>query len=148
MTDYLAAEPLIVARIQAKVAGLNLKTVIDIANIEDAFEYQQGFPAVFVSYYGDIIGANAGDGAGQIVQQSYVVMPAVQNVRDTLGNSAARREVGPILFAVNEALLGWPPSADHGPLRKATSPRAPNKPGLAYFPQVFTTSVALVGDPT
>ena len=46
MTDYLEAEPLIIARLEAKLT--TFKKVVGMPNIEEALEQQQILPAVFV----------------------------------------------------------------------------------------------------
>ena len=144
LTDYLAAEPLIVARLRDQVAGVpHVLTAADLAGVEARAQHT---PALHVIYDGDEPAGEAGQsdaGDVQITWQRWLVVLAVRSARDTLGGAGARALAGPLLVAVIQALAGWRPSADHSPMLRASAPRPVFDAGFAYYPQLYRTAVVL-----
>lgn len=146
LTDYLAAEPLIVARLQAQVAGVPAAHVLTAADLAGVEARAQITPSLHVLYDGDEPAGEAGQsetGDTQIVQQRWLVVVAVRSARDTRGGSGARALAGPLMVAVIQALAGWRPSADHGPMIRASAPRPLFDPGFAYYPQLYRCPIVL-----
>jgi hypothetical protein len=146
ITDYLAAESLIVARLRAQVSGVpsaNVMTTADLAGVEAR---AQRTPALHVIYNGDEPAGVAGQsdlGDSQVVQQRWMIVVAVRSGKDTLGGSGARSVAGPLMVDVIQALAGWRPSADHGPLIRGSAPAPLFEAGFAYYPQLYRCAIVL-----
>ncbi len=146
LADYLAAEPLIVARLRAQVAGVpdaNVLTAADLAGVEARAQHT---PALHLIYDGDEPLGEPGQsetGDTQITWQRWLLVVAVRSARDTTGGSGARAVAGPLLVATIQALAGWRPSADHSPLVRAGAPRPVFDAGFAYYPQLYRTAIVL-----
>ncbi len=138
MNDWLAAEPLIKARLEDQVPDVTVLAAADLAGVT---ERQQITPAVHLLYGGDVpvreaVGT-AERGAGQITDQRWVVVIATRSARDVVGGSGARQLAGPIVAQTLDALRGWTPDGFTRPLRRGSGMPPKYSPGFAYFPFQF-----------
>lgn len=148
MDDYLAAEPLIVARLESQVTGVKVLTAADLAGVKEA---AQVTPAVHVLYGGDRLADSVGHGIAQTWAQIWWVVVAVRNARNQGKGREARKAAGPYIAQVFQALTGWQMSStDHGPLKRVNPPGGPvySPGGFAYFPLAFETIVQNLGNST
>jgi hypothetical protein len=144
----LSAEPLIVARLEAKLAALNLPAlrVLTAPDLAEVAEEQQTVPAVHVVYGGHAISQDQGEGAVVELQQTWHTVVVVRNVRGIRSGEAAREEAGQILDAVFRALTGWRPGAEFRRLRPANAPRAGYSKGYGYYPLSWTLKMQMRGE--
>lgn len=135
--NHLGLEALLVERIKSAVPAF--RDVLGMADLAAMQESSQGTPAAHVIYQGDAIpsGSSAGQGTAQVVVQSWLVVVAVRNARDTLGGSDARRDAGALLTDTIQALSGWQPAPEFRPLVRVNAPRPGFNAGFAYFPLAF-----------
>jgi len=141
--DYLAAEGLIRARLEAGVTGARVLAAADLSGIPES---AQVTPALHVVYDGDRLGDDGGRHRGQQVYQRWLVVVAVRNAAGQRSGAGARQAAGPLLSAVLSALLGWSPSPDHQPMKRIDAPRPAFTPGgFAYFPLAFETRINTEG---
>ncbi len=139
ITDYLAAEQLLIARLRSAVPGFH--AVLGAADLDGVAEAGQTVPAAHVIYDGDALpggdAARGGAGAAQMVAQRWMIVVAVRNVRQTLSGDGARGEAGPLISQTLAALSGWQPSPAFRPLRRVPGPRPGYNAGFGYFPLLF-----------
>ncbi len=143
MADYLAAEPLIIQRLQSQIANM---AVLSAADLADVVEAQQTTPAIHVLYDGDRLVDAQGRGQAQAVAQRWMIVIAVRNARDQGKGGKARGTAGPHLDAALKTLSGYELSTGHGALKRVPAPRPVySKGGFAYFPLAFETVVETLG---
>jgi hypothetical protein len=143
MADYLAAEALIIQRLQSQVPGMKALSAADLADVAEA---KQTTPAFHVLYHGDRLVDAQGRGQAQAVAQRWMIVITVRTARDQGKGGAARNTAGPHLDAALKALSGWEPDQSHGALRRVAAPRPVySKGGFAYFPLAFETVVETLG---
>lgn len=141
--NYLRIEALLRARIEASVAGL--KAVLGAADLAGVSEAAQITPAVHVLYDGDEVVTRGGDSVAVAVNQRWLVVVAVRNVRNQATGDAARAEAGELIWEVLRAVQGWQPAADLGPLARVNGPAPAYISGFAYFPLAFNCLVPMTG---
>lgn len=146
MDNYLIAEQLIVERLTTRLRGV--KKVLAAADLAGVAESSQTTPAVHVVYQGYRPTQEKEDGATQQTEQTWLVVVAVRNVRDTRAATATREDAGPIMLDCLRALQGWLPSKEHSRLKLSTAPQAGYRAGFGYFPMAFTTKLITRGDDT
>lgn len=135
--DYLALEPLLIARLRAEVTGV--KAVQGAADLASVSAKQQVTPAVYVIYLGDNVGPNAG--AAHVVSQTWAVVPTVYYADANGTGEGARRLAGPLIGQCIAALAGWTPRIDIKPLaRVQSSTPAEYADNFGYFPLLFVGS--------
>lgn len=135
LTDWLAAGPLIVERLRAKVPGLRLVAQLaDLANIEQAAVQ---VPAAFVAYDGDRYAEGAASGMAQHGAQRWQVVLAVRNASVGGNGAGVPGEAGPLLPQIGAALAGWSPFDGGRPLRRVTALRPGYTVGFGYYPLAF-----------
>jgi len=139
VVNYLGAEPLLIARLQAQVPGV--KAVLSAADLAGVAESKQQTPALHVLFRGYRPTRTSGEGRVQETEQTWQVVVAVKNLRSPQTGEHAREEAGPLLAAVLAALQGWRPSAEHTPLTLAAGAAPGFSRGYAYFPVAFGTNV-------
>lgn len=139
--DYLALEPLLVARLRAEVSGV--KTVQGVADLASLSSKQQVTPAIYVVYLGDIVGTTAGN--AQPCDQIWAVVPTVYYADASNTGEGARRTAGPLITRTLAALSNWRPRQDMKPLRRVQS-NAPAEydDGYGYFPLLFTSGFVFI----
>ena len=146
LTDYLAAEPLIVDRLRDQVAGVPDMRVFGAADLAGVEARAQHTPALHVVYDGDEPLGEAGQsqsGDTQIAWQRWIVWVVARSARDARGGTGARAVAGPLMAATIQALAGWRPSADHSPMIRGAAGRPAYDAGIAYYPQLYRTAVVL-----
>lgn len=141
--DYLYLEPLIIERVRESVPGLaDVAGIPDLASVDEA---RQVTPAVYVVYLGDDVGGGAqhqgSRGAIQTVTQNWAVVLSVHYADATGSGEGARKEAGPLLGALLQALSGWLPDGATAPMKRAPQ-QAPvaYANGYFYYPLVFQAS--------
>ena len=138
MDDWLAAEPLIKARLADQVPDVAVLSVADLAGV---VERGQVTPAIHVLYAGDVplkeAPGTADRSAGQITDQRWVVVIATRSAKDMVGGSGARELAGPIIARALAALRGWTPAGFTRPLRRGAGMPTKYSAGYAYFPFQF-----------
>ncbi|MBF0214550.1 MAG: hypothetical protein HQM00_13480 [Magnetococcales bacterium] len=129
MIDYLAIEPLIVARLEDQLADVTIKSTWGIPKIPETFDLP---PAVLIFLEDDRPGPESG--RSQKVEQVWLCLVVVNDP----GN-----EAGPLIAQVIRALSGWTPDgATFAPFKRVKSTFAPDTSpnGVYYFPLAFSTS--------
>lgn len=133
-TDYLAAEPLLVARLESELdASVAVKTAEELAGLD---ELSQKTEAVYVIYDGDSPGGNAGDGSRAVMKQRWMTVVAVRN-RNTLDGEKARRKAGELMAAVNTALAGYKLGQGFLPIIRVGATPPGYSDTYGYFPIAF-----------
>lgn len=139
--DYLALEPLLVARLTSAVSGV--KVVQGVADLASLASKQQVTPAIYVIYLGDIVGTAAGK--AQPTDQIWAVVPTVYYADASDTGEGARRLAGPLITRTLAALSHWRPRMDMKPLqRMASSTPAAYDDGYGYFPLLFTSGFVFI----
>lgn len=146
MDDLLALEPLLKARLSGCVDGLAGK-VFSRAELAAVEQYRQAAPAAHIVYAGYRVLETKADGRWSRLEQRWYVAIAVKHAGDQVAGDQLREEAGPMLAAVGRALMGWKPSAEHGCLALITAPAPVYRPGFAFFPLMFATTLVVKGDP-
>lgn len=141
LTNHLSAEQLLIDQIKARVP--EFKAVLDAGDLEDVEEQAQIVPACHVLYGGDYPGQTAGRGTATRIDQHWQLFICVKNAKTA---KTARQEAGALITKVIEALSGWTPSINHGPVTLVpTGQPAGYSAGFAYFPLRFSTEVVTKG---
>lgn len=143
----LSAEPLIVERLEERLAGLNPRPhVITAPDLAGVTEEQQLTPAVHVVYGGHRIAQEQGNGLIVEIEQTWHTVIAVRNVRGVRQGSEARADAAVIMSAVFAALAGWKPPMDKvRALRPANAPTAGYTRGFGYYPLTWTLRLQMRG---
>lgn len=137
--DFLALGPLLVEHLaNALPPQVRAQTLHDLASVANG---QQAVPAVFVAYDGYRV-TDASIDARLAVDQSWLTVVTVRNVRDAAVGAHARNEAGAIAAQVIETLhrARFPGVK---PLRFASAPRPGFSAGYFYLPLAWTASIAL-----
>jgi hypothetical protein len=132
--DYLAAEPLIIARLAERVTDA---TTLTAADLQGVAEKAQVTPAIHVIYAGDVVpgGAAVDEGNYHLIRQQWMTVIAVRSARGQRSGSGARELAGPLITGAIKALASWRPVQGLGRLRRVPAPRPTFTPGgFAYFP--------------
>lgn len=139
MDDYFAAEALILRRIAAELP--DLRVVDGGRSLSEIQGRRSVSPAVYVLYDGQeaLMGAQQ----AQVVAQKWVVVTMVRNAR--AWGTGERGEAGLLMVRLCQALLGWQPGPDHGPLTMATAPGPLFQGGVGFYPLRFITRIVLSG---
>ncbi|MBF0614225.1 MAG: hypothetical protein G8237_04925 [Magnetococcales bacterium] len=141
MTDLLAAEPLILDRLRDRVA---LARQVHGARTFKAIPARTGaMPALYLIADGFQPLMRAG--CEQAVEQVWLVVVAVRNLHDAEGGQGERREAGPLLFQVCQALIGWQPVPELGAMHLIASPGSVFSDEQALFSLRFAMRFVLCG---
>jgi hypothetical protein len=139
--DYLALEPLLVARLRAEVSGV--KAVQGLSDLASLSSKQQITPAIYVIYLGDIVGNVSGN--AQPTDQVWAVVPTVYYADAGDTGEGARRIAGPLITRTLGALGNWRPRLDMKPLKRMqSSTPAEYDAGFGYFPLLFTSGFVFI----
>lgn len=131
----LHLEPLIVARLRERLPGhVHVLSAADLAGVAEG---SQPTPAVHVVYQGYRVIESRPDGRAARLQQTWLAVVAVRNVRDAAAGSAARGDAGQIAESVIAAMMGWKPDAINKPLTLTSAPAAGFRAGHLYLPLAF-----------
>jgi hypothetical protein len=144
ITNYLAAEPLLIARLTAKLPGIKILSAADLAGVAEG---AQNTPAVHVLYDGDRMADSSSDGAGMLVWQRWLAVVAVRNAKTQRTGEDARDDAGLILLDLLKALQGYKLSDDFPDrLRRVAAPRPLFNAGFLYIPTAWEVKVGVSGD--
>lgn len=141
--SWTPLEDALVARLQDRL-GAMAKRYLTTAEYADVEEESQATPVVAVVYQGYAPVSTPGQvyaAKVQQIEQSFYVVVAVRNARNTRNREGAREASAPIVKAVMNALIGWRPPGlpEEGPLQLAPAPGAAfTDAGFAYYPIAFT----------
>ncbi len=141
MTNYFAAESLILQRLQTLADDFRLITTG--RSLKEIQEHPAPTPALYLIYDGQksIIGA----GKQQAIDQQWLVVIAVRSARDRISGAHERLEAGPLLIKICETLIGWQPDTEYGPLGLGSAPGPLHGDGMGYYPALFYTRMVLKG---
>lgn len=139
MENYLAIEGALIERLKAEVPDFD--AVLGMADLASMQESGQPTPAAHIIYDGDTlpsgVNASAGKGAMQKVVQRWLVVVAVNNVRDTRGGTDTRADAGVLISQTLKALSGWQPLPGSRELVRVNAPKPGFNAGFGYFPLAF-----------
>ena len=136
--DFLAAEPHIVARLKAALAGLKPAVhVLTVSELSAIKEDLQPVPAVHVVWNGFAVLESRLDGRQARLDHTWLIVTAVRNVRGLQSGAAARADAGPLMARAGAALMGFRPPGVAGPMRMVSAPAAGQSPGFMYLPLAF-----------
>jgi hypothetical protein len=123
--DYLALEPLIIARLQDQIPDLaaNVRPLADANVLADGGGNTT--PALLVIYAGEAIDypENMRQATGtERIDQTWAVVVSVRSSTDPRAGSAARAIAGPLITRVIRTLSGWRPDEGYETLRRIDAP--------------------------
>ncbi|MEW6446327.1 MAG: DUF1834 domain-containing protein [Pseudomonadota bacterium] len=131
----LQLESHIIARLRERLPGhVHVLSAADLAGVAEG---SQPTPAVHVVYQGYRVIESRPDGRAARLQQTWLVVVAVRNVRDASAGSAARSDAGLLADGVIAALMGWKLDAVNKPLKLTNAPAAGFRAGFLYVPLAF-----------
>jgi len=134
--SFLSLEPALVERLKARLPdGVHVLTRADLAGVTEG---SQPTPAVHVIYGGYRVAEN---GPMTLIEESWMTVVAVRNVRNVASGAGARDEVSTLLNDILDALDGQRLANGFRALRLASPSARPGYTGgYAYFPLFWTTS--------
>ena len=148
-SNFLAAEPLIIARLRAVLpAHVHVLAAADLADVSADM---QPTPAVHVLYQGYSVADNRTPAFAAVDQQWLTVIVA-RNLRDITGGFDARQDAGPLAAQVMDALYRHRLKAADGtyfgaaPLRLDSAPQAGFADGHFYLPLGWTAPITFGSD--
>lgn len=143
MDNYFSAQTLIINRLMEEVPGL--RAVRGARDMAEVAAHRGNAPAAYVLYDGQEPYLAAGLEA--VVNQRWLVVAAVHNLRDNGNGEGERNEAGALMIYFSRALIGWSPDAEHGPMTLAKAAGPQFSGGFGFYPLAFTSRVVLSGDP-
>ncbi|MBL4797643.1 MAG: hypothetical protein JKY50_09525 [Oleispira sp.] len=127
----------IVARLKEKVpSNVRVMTSAELASVTEG---NQPTPAVHVIYRNYRVTENRPDGKAARIEQQWMLVVAVKNLREMTSGSAARSDAMELADIVAPSIMGWQPSAAAKPFKISNAPAAAQGQGHYYLPLVFTT---------
>lgn len=142
IADYLAAGALIEQRVQASLPQLLVKSIADVADLEEKTPKDL---AVFIVYDGDVPAGIAGQNESQLVQQHWLLVLAVRNRRGQATGAGVQDAAGPLLSDLIALMLGWRPSDQFTSLRRVAAPKPGFSASFGYYPLRFETYLITEG---
>lgn len=140
---FLGLEPLIINRlIESPLTDLGVR-VLAVKDFGSVAESSLPKPSVRVAFVGHRILADNGPVAPgwARVEQTWLIVPAVRNVREMQTGAAAREDISPLIDIAFDALDGWPPGNGFGVLTSVTPGAAPSVyEGSLFVPLAFTST--------
>lgn len=141
----MSLESALIERLQTRLpAGVHVLSAADLAGVAEG---SQPTPAVHVVYQGDRPLEVSSSGRTARVEQTWLVVAAVRNVRDARAGTGARQDGMALLDQARRALMGWQPEGASTPLKLAAAPRPGFHAGFQYMPTAFAIETILHGDP-
>ena len=132
MDDYLAAEPLIVARLNDQISGnVTIQSTWGMPKLQEHFDTP---PAVLILLEDDRPGEVNLSGTAQKIEQVWTCVVVVKD---------AENEAGPLISQVIQAMSGWQPEGTtFSPFNRVKSSfKHDYSPSATfYFPLAFSTS--------
>lgn len=142
--NFLALEPLLVARLAEQLADLSPKVhVMSAADLAGVTEATQITPAVHMVFFNYRVTETRPDGTVARIVQTWVPTVATRNVKDTRTGAAARATAGLIAWRVLQALMGFKPAGVSKPMQLVNGPGAGSSNGFAYLPLAFEAELVL-----
>lgn len=145
LPNFLALEPLLVARLVEQLADLSPKvhvlTAVDLAAVTEATQLT---PAVHVIYNGHSITERDSSGRKVRVEQTWLAVVATRNARKLATGEAARVDAGHIAARVCQALMGYKPAPLSKPLALVNGPSSGFSAGYQYLPLAVVAELVLV----
>ncbi|MCY0966132.1 phage tail terminator protein [Parathalassolituus penaei] len=139
MFDHIETE--LVARLKSRLpAHVHVLTAADLAG---ATEASQPVPAVHLVYQNYRVLESRNDGRASRIQQTWLAVIAVRNVRNPRSGSAARSEAVELAAQVAPTLMGFKPDAAAKPLILVNAPQASYSAGHQYLPLAFAVETTL-----
>ncbi len=143
----LGLEATIVERLRTTLAAAGVKAKVmsaaDLAGMKDAFQFA---PAVHVIYQGYRVKETRANNLVSLVEQTWLTVAAVRNVRDQKTGAAARNDSKDINAAVYQAMAGWLPPGAWEPFRLADGPGAGFEGCVFFIPLAWKTLIQLSRD--
>lgn len=146
MSNVFAVEPLLIARIEANVAGL--EDVGSVSKLAGFRPDQIPLPSVYVlPAESPEPEDDPNDGGFQIERQRWEIVICVGHTEDVATDDAdtTTSRAGVILFDVIQALVGWRPVAGYLAFSYKGRPAPYFEPGYAEFPALFETGLVITG---
>lgn len=148
--NYLALEPLILARIAAQLTvgtgtGKDLAKVGGVAEFEFALENDGPFPSAYVLYADDDVEQKGFDGRRMMVTQRWQVALLVRPSITTSTGAASLVAAGTVLSKLVNALTGWTPAGGYQAMKriKASGQSVVYANGMALFVLDFEVGLPL-----
>ncbi len=143
--NFLALEPLIVARLKEQLADITPKvhvlTAFDLAGVEESKQFTPAVHVIFGGYA--VVSTPRSDGRAVRVSQKWIACPVVRNVHAARSGMATREDAGTLAQRVFQALLGFKPCNDITALQASHAPSGSYTPGFFYLPLAFTVELNL-----
>lgn len=145
LPNFLALEPLLVARLAEQLADITPKvhvlTAVDLAAVTQATQLT---PAVQVIYKGHQLLESDSTGRKVRVEQTWLAVVATRNARKLATGEPARGDAGRIATRVCQALMGHKPAMLSKPLRLVNGPQGGFMDGYQYLPLAFAAELVLI----
>ncbi len=145
MSSYIDLEGLIVARLEARVTALPAGRVLTLPDMTAIDERAQVTPALHLVFAGEHASEPPRGAIQQIATQQWIVIVAVRSAEDILTGAGARAAAGPLVEAVNQALIGWVPGPEYEPMFRTGGLRTTYRKGFLYYPQAFACTFPING---
>lgn len=143
-SNFLALEPLLIARLEAQLADLAPKVhVLAATDLAGVTEATQVTPAVHVLYQGYRVTESRSDGSAVRIEQTWLTVVSVRNMKNLRTGTEARADAGLIARRTTQALMGYQPEPGSKPLRLAEGPGAGFNAGFQYLPLAFVAELVL-----
>lgn len=143
MSNHLRAEDLLINKLRGLALVPN-PHVLGAADLDGQDVARQPVPALHVIHWDESPVAGQGELPVQVIEQQWLVVICVRNVRDRTGD-AARDAAGPLIDGVLSGLIGERLASDMAPLRLIRAPRRTYESGFLYFPLLFSTVFSVGG---
>ena len=144
MDSLLILEPELVQRLKARFAATKPAVhVLTAADLADVVEEKQLTPAVHLVYQGSRVLEHRADKKMARIEQTWLAVVSVRNVRSTRTGADARADAGSLAGTVLLELLGWQPPSATKPLTLTNAPAARFSGGHQYLPLAFTGELVL-----
>lgn len=142
--NFLALEPLLIARLCTQLADLQPKVkIMSAADLAGVSEDQQTTPAVQIVYRGyRVVESNHSSNSVRI-EQTWLAVVATRNAKNLRTGDAARADAGVITRRVLQALMGHRLVGTSKPLRLADAPEAAYSAGYQYLPLAFVAELTV-----
>lgn len=144
LENFLALEPYLVERLVAQLASLSPKVHVQTASdLAGVTEDKQTTPAVRVVYQNYKILEARSDGTLVRMEQTWLAIVAIKNVKDLRTGAAARVDVGLITAKVARALMGFKAPVCTKGLELVDGPAGGFHAGFQYLPLAFKAELKL-----
>lgn len=144
--NYLGLEPLLLARIAAKLTvPTDLKEVGGVIEFDAVLENDGPYPAAYVLYDGEAVDTRGIDGRRMMVTQRWQVCLLTRPSIATSTGAASLVATGTLLSRLIDALAGWTPGAGYQALKRvqARGQSVVYANGLAMFVLDFEAGVPI-----